>query len=215
MSLGALIIKTRLGLTDEELVEQIKKNPYLQFFIGLEVFQYSAPFDPSMMVYFDKDLPEAVVNDCNERIVHHGLQVIRSSIDHDPGDDDGRARESTSTADQPQPLSQKQTNHGSLLIDATCAPVDIRHPTDLSLLNIDEVFSEGVAREVTEILIDAYRLACRPGASARGSTASQKPWATPCACWHWLSPWCHPGSRAPGSPCRPSGTAAGSEQTDL
>jgi hypothetical protein len=33
------------------------------------------------------------------------------------------------------------------LIDATCAPVDIRHPTDLSLLN--------EAREVTEILIDA------------------------------------------------------------
>jgi hypothetical protein len=50
MALGALIIKARLGLTDEELVEQIKENPYLQFFIGLEGFQYSAPFDPSMMV---------------------------------------------------------------------------------------------------------------------------------------------------------------------
>jgi IS5 family transposase len=34
-----------------------------------------------------------------------------------------------------------------LLIHATCAPVDIRHPPDLSLLN--------EAREVTEILIDA------------------------------------------------------------
>ena len=51
MALGALIIKARLGLTDEELVEQIKENPYLQFFIGLEGFQFSAPFDPSMMVY--------------------------------------------------------------------------------------------------------------------------------------------------------------------
>ena len=29
MALGALIIKTRSGLTDEELVEQIKENPYL------------------------------------------------------------------------------------------------------------------------------------------------------------------------------------------
>jgi len=35
MALGALIIKTRMGLTDVELVEQIKENPYLQFFIGL------------------------------------------------------------------------------------------------------------------------------------------------------------------------------------
>jgi hypothetical protein len=34
-----LIIKARLGLTDEELVEQIKENPYLQFFIGLEGHQ--------------------------------------------------------------------------------------------------------------------------------------------------------------------------------
>jgi len=147
MALGALIIKSRLGLTDEELVEQIKENPYLQFFIGLEAFQYSAPFDPSMMVYVCRRLPEAVVNDCNERIVRHGLNVICSPIDHDPGDDDGSGGGSTSTADQPQPSPQKQTNQGLLLIDATCAPVDIRHPTDLSLFN--------EAREVTEILIDA------------------------------------------------------------
>lgn len=51
MALGALIIKARLGLTDEELVEQNKENPYLQFFIGLEAFQTSAPFDPSLMGY--------------------------------------------------------------------------------------------------------------------------------------------------------------------
>jgi IS5 family transposase len=44
MALVALIIKARLGLTDEELDEQ--------------AFQYSAPFDPSMMVYFRKRLPE-------------------------------------------------------------------------------------------------------------------------------------------------------------
>lgn len=147
MALGALIIKARLGLTDQELVEQIKENPYLQFFIGLEAFQYSAPFDPSMMVYFRKRLPEAVVNDCNERIVRHGLKVVRSSGSQGPGDDNGSGGGSTNPAAQPKPSSQKQPNQGSLLIDATCAPVDIRHPTDLSLLN--------EAREVTEILIDA------------------------------------------------------------
>lgn len=38
-----MIIKTRLGLTHEELVEQIKENPYLQSYIGLESFQISAP----------------------------------------------------------------------------------------------------------------------------------------------------------------------------
>ncbi len=54
MALGALIIKACLVLADEELVDQFKDNPYLQFFFGLEAFQYSAPFDPSMMVYFGK-----------------------------------------------------------------------------------------------------------------------------------------------------------------
>jgi hypothetical protein len=149
MALGALIIKARLGLTDEELVEQIKENPYLQFFIGLEAFQYSAPFDPSMMVYFRKRLPDAIVNDCNERIVRHGLSVIRASDsqNHDDDSGSGTGSGSGSSTGQPRPSSQKQPNQGSLLIDATCTPVDIRHPTDLSLLN--------EAREVTEILIDA------------------------------------------------------------
>ena len=82
MALGALIIKARLGLTDEELVEQIKENPYLQFFIGQEGFQYLAPFDPSMMVYFRKRLPEAVVNDCNERIqLLKQKSMIKTTID--------------------------------------------------------------------------------------------------------------------------------------
>ena len=147
MALGALIIKARLGLTDEELVEQIKENPYLQFFIGLEAFQYSSPFDPSMMVYFRKRLPEAVVNDCNERIVQHGLKVIQASESQDPDDHSGSGGESISADDRPISSVRQQPNQGSLLIDATCAPVDIRHPTDLSLLN--------EAREVTEILIDA------------------------------------------------------------
>jgi len=73
---------------------------------------------------------------------------MHSSDSQDPSDDNsGSGGGSTSAADQPKPSSQKQPNQGSLLIDATCAPVDIRHPTDLSLLN--------EAREVTEILIDA------------------------------------------------------------
>jgi len=71
MALGALFIKARLNLTDEELVEQIKENPCLQFFIGLEAFEYAAPFDPSMVFSArrsfleDKRLPESVVNVCD------------------------------------------------------------------------------------------------------------------------------------------------------
>jgi IS5 family transposase len=156
-----------------ELVEQIKANPYLKFFIGLEAFQYSAPFDLSMMVYFRKRLLEAVVNDCNERIVRHGLKVIRSSDPNGPGDDEDSGG-STSSTHQPQSSPKKQTNQGLLLIDAACAPVDICYPTDLSLL-IE-------AREVTEMLIEAMHphvresFWCKPVRTAKGRGSSFLQW---------------------------------------
>ena len=106
MALGALIIKVRQGVTDDELVEQIKENSCRQFFIGLEAFQYSSPFDSSMMVYFQKRLPESVINDCNERIVRHGLNLIRSveSVDdNDPVNGSGLAIESDQGEQSKQP----------------------------------------------------------------------------------------------------------------
>jgi hypothetical protein len=146
MDHGALIINARLRLTDEELVKQINENPCLQFFIGLRASQDIVIFNPSMIVYFGKRLPEAVINDCNERIARHGLSVIRSETaeDHDDGDQDGG---STCSCIQLKPSTRAVSNQGSLLIDATCAPADIRHPTDLSILN--------EACEVTKKLVDA------------------------------------------------------------
>ncbi len=87
-----------------------------------------------------------MINDCNDRIVRHGLIVVRSAESVDDHDDD-HGGGSANSDDQQAPTSKGSTNLGSLLIDATCAPADIRHPTDLSLLN--------EAREVTEKLIDA------------------------------------------------------------
>jgi len=147
MALGALIIKARLGLTEEELVEQIKENPYLQLFIGLDGFLYSALFDPLMMVNFRKWLPESVVKDCNERILRHGLNVIRSSASTDHDDDSSHGGGAARGDDQQIGSDTTRPNQGSLLIDATCVPADICHATDLSMLN--------EARELTERLIDA------------------------------------------------------------
>jgi Transposase domain (DUF772) len=56
MALGALIIKERLGTSDEETVEQIRENPYLQYFLGLSAYSEQAPFESSMMVHFRKRL---------------------------------------------------------------------------------------------------------------------------------------------------------------
>ena len=35
-----------------ETVEQIKENPYLQYFIGISSYSNEAPFDSSMLVHF-------------------------------------------------------------------------------------------------------------------------------------------------------------------
>ena len=51
MAFGALILKERLHCSDEEMVEQIRENPYLQYFLGLVEFSNEAPFEASMMVH--------------------------------------------------------------------------------------------------------------------------------------------------------------------
>jgi IS5 family transposase len=89
-----------------------------------------------MMVYFRERLPESVINDCNERIVHHGLSAIRSSAANDHDDDKNSHGRGTARADDQQIGSDKaQPNQGSSLVDAKCILADIRHLTDLSLHN--------------------------------------------------------------------------------
>lgn len=69
MALGALIIKEKLGVTDRETVEQIKENPYLQYFIGLSDYSNDSPFEPSMMVYFRKRIDKNLVSQVNKKMV--------------------------------------------------------------------------------------------------------------------------------------------------
>jgi transposase, IS5 family len=120
MALGSLIIKERLGLTDRETVEQIRENPYLQYFIGLTAYQSESPFDASSMVYFRKRFDAAFIGKLNERICRE---------------------EGIDKAEQ-----ESEEPSGKPIIDATCAPEDLRHPTDLTLLSD--------ARETTEAVID-------------------------------------------------------------
>jgi IS5 family transposase len=66
MAFGALIIKEKLQISDEEVVEQIQETPYLQFFIGYDQFSSEPPFDPSMMVHFRKRLGGELIQKINE-----------------------------------------------------------------------------------------------------------------------------------------------------
>jgi len=135
MALGSLIIKERCGFTDRETVEQITENPYLQYFTGLEKYQIKPPFDPSLMVFFRKRLDQKIMKKINKLICD-------SEKPKKPKDKDPRNPSDSDTFEVYKP----DKNKGKLLLDATCAPADIRYPTDLSLLN--------EAREKTEKIID-------------------------------------------------------------
>lgn len=69
MALGSLIIKEKLGTSDIETVEQIRENPYLQYFIGLLSYNNESPFDPSMLSHFRQRIGIDMVNKINELMV--------------------------------------------------------------------------------------------------------------------------------------------------
>lgn len=138
LALGACIIQSEYGYSDEETALQIQENPYLQYFCGYPGYDDGKlPFDPSLMVYFRKRLTPEVLGEINEMIVRDvkARQAKEAkSEDHDDSDDD-------SDHD-----SGQGGNGGTMIVDATCAPSNIRYPQDVSLLN--------EARENAEKLLD-------------------------------------------------------------
>ena len=128
LALGACLIQREYGYSDVETVLQIQENPYLQYFCGYAGYDDSKlPFDASSMVHFRKRLTPEVLAQINEMVI----QEAQKTEDNDNQDDnkpDGGG------------------NSGTIIVDATCAPSNIRYPQDVSLLN--------EARENAEKLLD-------------------------------------------------------------
>lgn len=123
MALGSLIIQNRFQYPDRELVEQITENPYLQYFIGLPGYQDTPPFDASTLVLFRKRITADMLCEANEYLLVH-------RDDGQPGPpSSGNGKDENSVP------KKEEANKGTLAIDATCAPVNIRYPQDISLLN--------------------------------------------------------------------------------
>jgi hypothetical protein len=152
LAFGALFIKQRLCLSDEETVEQIRENAYMQFFLGFAGYSSKAPFDPSMMVHFRKRFSEEDLSRVNELIAERGKAMVIEAVsrlpdDNDSDDPDDDAGNQLSLDDFVKPTDWPEgKNWGTLTIDASCTPADITYPTDLKLLN--------EARESTERIID-------------------------------------------------------------
>ncbi|WP_028516956.1 IS5 family transposase [Ruminococcus flavefaciens] len=127
MALGSLLIQKQYHYPDEELVEQIRENPYYQYFIGMPRYEDKIPFVPSLLVEFRKRLSEDVLNEINEMIIEYNAQKSDDDNDGKDGDDSG-SNDTDSTSDSSE-------NSGTLILDATCAPQNIKYPQDIELLN--------------------------------------------------------------------------------
>jgi transposase, IS5 family len=109
LAFGALFIKQRLGLTDEETVEQIRENAFMQFFLGFAGYSSKAPSDPSMMAHFRKRFSQEDLNRINEQIVVRGKAMVMESVvarqdDDGPHDPDASAGSQLSLDDFVKPV---------------------------------------------------------------------------------------------------------------
>lgn len=119
---GALVIKHKLTLSDEETVLQIQENPYLQYFIGFSSYKDEQPFAPSLFVDIRKRMGKDVFASFEQVILEHIVKRKK--------------------------VSESVANKGKLLVDATVAEQAIRYPTDLSLLGEARKISENLIDEL-------------------------------------------------------------------
>src|SRR5699024_2955656 len=133
--IGALIIKHKMNLTDEQTLLAISENPYMQFFLGLETFCPEPLFSESLFSDVRKKLGRETIEAFNELIIrgsHPDLGGERSSPeDAEPTD-----------------------NKGKLKIDATVADQYIRYPNDLSLVNEARLKTEAIIDQLWEMTQD-------------------------------------------------------------
>ena len=157
LAFGSLFIKQRSGLTDDETVQQIRENAYMQFFLGFSDYSSKTPFDPSMIVHFRKRYSDDDLRRINELVVQHGKDMLAEFIASQPDEDDSDDQDSSdggrlSIDDFIKPADWPEgKNWGTLTIDASCTPADITYPTDLKLLNEARTSTERIIDDLCEI----------------------------------------------------------------
>jgi len=131
--IGALIIKHKLNLTDEETLLTISENPYMQYFLGLEAFHPDPLFSHSLLVEIRKRLGEESFDKFNRAIINIAFPPKKDQTE------------------------EQYSNKGRLQIDATVADQYIKYPNDLDLVNKAREESEKLIDYLYKILQPAVK----------------------------------------------------------
>jgi len=145
-----LIIKHFKQLSDEETIQEIQENPYLQYFLGYSSYQFKPCFDPSLFVTIRRRLPARTIEAINEIFIQKVREYEQIEAEHKQSRRQSKACKKGGKTSFPLENSDSSSNKGKLIVDATIAPSNIKYPTDLDLLND--------SREISEKLIDKLYL---------------------------------------------------------
>ena len=110
--------------------------------IGLEAYTFEAPFEASMMVYFRQRISVDLVKRINEEMVKRGRERIE--------------QKSEKKGSEEEEIGERK-NKGKLILDATCAPGDIKYPTDLEILNQGRKATERIIDSLYKTIYSTYR----------------------------------------------------------
>lgn len=138
MALGALIIQLRMGLSDRRLIAEIGRNPYYQYFVGMAAYRTKCPFG------------HGVLPDLRKRFGMDFLTAVNETLLKDAGPTPEHAGKKGKKGKKKE-TPAANGNLGTMILDATCSPSNIRYPQDFSLLN--------EAREKLDGMIDRLHAA--------------------------------------------------------
>jgi transposase, IS5 family len=128
--IGTLIIKEKLRISDEEAIQIISENPYMQYFLGLEFYTPEAMSSLLSLIEFSESVDKDVYNELRSYIL---------------------ARASTKISLEKS--NKKSDLLGNLKIVQTEAEQHIKFPIDLELVNAAREQTE----DIIDLLYDIVR----------------------------------------------------------
>ncbi len=156
------MVKHMQKISDEETIQMIRENVYIQYFLGFDTFTSKAPFDSSLFVEILKRMGMEQLNRINDVIYQVAMgnrDVVEVPSDADCGDENDEdlmsKRQddlSNDTVDRNE-RSEEQPNRGRMLVDATARPQDIAYPTVIGLLNAGRMKCEEIIDRLYDSLL--------------------------------------------------------------
>ncbi|MBU1678310.1 MAG: IS5 family transposase [Bacteroidetes bacterium] len=168
VAIGAMIIKHLKCLSDEATIEEIKENPYLQYFLGYEDYGIKRAFDPSLFVTIRNRMGFEAFTEFNVALINKVKEIKQKQAIHaeagkkkkdkkdgsktsvlPTGQNKETDKEKLAEVENKEAVKEEtaKENQGIMLLDATVADQKIPYPNDINLLN--------ECREKCEELIDS------------------------------------------------------------